>query len=71
MVRAIQLKNATSGVQQGGCSSSPDKPLSFAFWTPAGPLVLKKGLYTKEGTIVHNRGHTYSMGEFLVPEVGP
>ena len=40
MVRAIQFKNVTSGIQQGGCSSSTDRPLSIAVWGPAGPLDL-------------------------------
>ena len=41
VIQSIMLHLVPIQQQQGGCSSSPDRPLSFAVWGPAGPLVLK------------------------------
>ena len=50
----------TSGIQQGWCSSSPDRPLSFAVWGPAGPIVLKVGLYS--GGLIPKKGPSCTTG---------
>ena len=49
---------AISGIQQGGCSSSPDGPLSFAESSSKWTLVALAGSRPQERTIMHNRGHT-------------